>query len=325
MAINVDTQDLVNYPGNVKRVTVDQKSIVPQGYEGDEQYMLSFSTTAYSDNVNRTRIQDYYTTYFNAGWCKSSGFAGSSGNFLLDAAHCKLEVKMDATVSGVDSGYYGVTLHHESGIPMSGEVIAANMEEAIRGIADTLNTADAGFKLAYMNSSVEFKNGKFWIVSGSLSQYYSGSNKSSVSVRPSTTGSDASENLGFNLSMTTEILDGVSVKEALILTDFMGEAIVSGTGYITINQNIGAVLNDCLMITSSSGSDYLQLNSTPAGGTVLEFDAYKVTKNYHTGAAKVQLLREQDPGASPMLWFDNIDKITRHGVKSIVNQLAYDE
>jgi hypothetical protein len=42
MAINVDTQDLVNYPGTVKRVTVDQEQVVPSGYEGDEQFMLSF-------------------------------------------------------------------------------------------------------------------------------------------------------------------------------------------------------------------------------------------------------------------------------------------
>ena len=31
MAINIDTQDLDNYPGNVKRVTVDQDQIVPAG------------------------------------------------------------------------------------------------------------------------------------------------------------------------------------------------------------------------------------------------------------------------------------------------------
>ena len=51
MAINLDTQDLQNYPGTVKRVTVDQEQVVPYGFEGDEQFMLSFSTTAYRDNT----------------------------------------------------------------------------------------------------------------------------------------------------------------------------------------------------------------------------------------------------------------------------------
>ena len=31
MAINISTQDLENYPGTVKTVTVDQSSIVPAG------------------------------------------------------------------------------------------------------------------------------------------------------------------------------------------------------------------------------------------------------------------------------------------------------
>ena len=31
MALSIDTQDLVNYPGNVKRVSVDHSVIVPVG------------------------------------------------------------------------------------------------------------------------------------------------------------------------------------------------------------------------------------------------------------------------------------------------------
>ena len=134
MAINVDTQDLVNYPGNVKRVTVDQEQVVPQGYEGDEQFMLSFSTTAYSNNVNRTRIQDNYVTHFKAGWCKSSGFAGSSGKFLLTSSANSLKVKLDSTVSGTDgSGYYTVALGYNTDVTArDGEVIAADLENKIR-------------------------------------------------------------------------------------------------------------------------------------------------------------------------------------------------
>ena len=54
MALNVDTQDLVNYPGTVKRVTIDVSSIVPQGYQGDEKIVMTGATTAYSDNNNNT-------------------------------------------------------------------------------------------------------------------------------------------------------------------------------------------------------------------------------------------------------------------------------
>ena len=316
MAINVDTQDLINYPGNVKRVTIDQESVVPQGYEGDEQFMLSFSTTAYSDIENRTQIQDMYITNFKAGWCKSSGFTGNK--MALDSTHNAIEVKIDSTTSGISGGYYRITLEHSDGVPVDAEVVAADMETKIRALADSLDTADEGFRLAYMNAVVEFKGGRFWIVSGSLSQYYTGANKSSVKVRPSSMY-DCSEVLGFNLSTDSEALDAVGIKESVVLTDY---ASASGIGEITIAANIGAVANDCMIITDRTNSDYFQIDSV-TNGTVITFDYTKVTHDYEAGKAKVQLLREQDPDADPALWFSDIDKITRHGVKTMINQIDY--
>jgi len=317
MAIQIDTQDLTNYPGNVKRVTVDQESVVPQGYEGDEQFMLSFSTTAYSDNDLRTNIQDLYITDFKAGWCKSSGFAGNK--FALDSTHRAIEVKLDSTTSGVSDGYYRITLEHSDGIPVDAEVVAADIETKIRALADNLEGEDVGFRLAYMNSSVEFKGGRFWIVSGSLSSFYSGANKSSVKVRPSSL-LDCSETLGFNLSTDSEATDSLAVKEALVLTDYVATA--SGVGAITISANIGAAVNDCMVITDRVNQDYFQITDV-TGGTAIEFDRSKVTNDYDMLKTKVQLLREQDPDADPTLWMADVDKITRHGVKTMINQIDY--
>lgn len=320
MAINLDTQDLTNYPGNVKRVTLDQEQVVPQGYEGDEQFMLSFSTSSYSDIDSRTSIQDQYITYFKAGWCKSSGFAGTK--FALDDTHKSLEVKVDSTVSGVSDGYYRITLEHNDGVAIDADVVAADMEDKIRALADSLNAADEGFKLAYMNASVEFKNGRFWVVSGSLSQFYSGANKSAVRVRESSVN-DCSELLGFNLDTNSEDVDSVGIKEALVLTDFAGST-TSGTGSITINQNVGATERDCMVITDGTNTDYFQITGV-TNGTLVEFDGTPVTNDYLANKAKVQLLREQDPDADPTLWFGDIDKIHRHGIKTIVNQIDYSE
>ena len=162
MAINVTVQDLDNYPGNEKRITVDQEQMVPLGNQGDEVFLLSFSTTAYSNTSSRTAISDLYITDFKTGWCKSSGFKGSS--FALDSTHCSIEVKIDSTTSGIDSGYYRITLDHDDGVPISGDVIAADMEEKIRALADSFGSADIGYKLAYMNALVEFSGGRFWII-----------------------------------------------------------------------------------------------------------------------------------------------------------------
>lgn len=318
MAINVDTQDLINYPGNVKRVTVDQESVVPQGYEGDEQFMLSVSTTAYSDIAARTNIQDYYVTHFRAGWCKSSGFTGTK--IALDSTNRSLEVRIDSTISGVSGGYYRINLEHNDGIPIDAEVVAADMEDKIRALVDELATEDVGYRLAYMNASVEFTGSRFWIVSGSLGEYYSGSNKSAVSVRASAVN-DCSEILGFDIPITSEIVDSLAVKEALVLTDLTGSTI-SGTTSITINQNIGAATNDCLVITDGTNTDYFQADSV-TGGTLIEFDGSRVSNDYTASKAKVQLLREQDPDADPTLWFNDIDKITRHGLKTVINQIDY--
>jgi len=318
MALNIDTQDLVNYPGNVKRVEVDQELIVTNLDEGDESFVLSCSTTAYSDNTLRTKIQDYYVTNFKAGWCKSSGFAGSAGKFALDSTHNSIEVKIDSTTSGISDGYYRITLDHDDGLLLDGSVIANDMGIKIRALADTFGSADIGYKMAYMNAVVEFENGRFWIVSGSIGNYYSGSYKTSVRVRESSVN-DASALLGFNLQVTSEDIDALSIKEALVVTDYT----VSGTT-MTIAQNIGAAINDCLLITDGTNVDYFQLTSAPTGGgIILTFGDDKISHNYTTNEAKVQLFRLQDPDAEPMLWFSSVDKVTRHGVKSIINQIDY--
>jgi hypothetical protein len=150
MAVNVTVYDLDNYPDNSKTVTVDHSTIVPIGYEGDEQWVMSFSTTAYSDNENTTAIQDIYVREIRAGWVKSSGLVGTGGKFTVTSGTgYKINIKMDAS-----SQYYTITL--DPGINLAGEVIAADMEEKIRAIPDRAGyaTNDAGYALAYRNAIV---------------------------------------------------------------------------------------------------------------------------------------------------------------------------
>lgn len=322
MAINVNVQDLENYPGNVKRVTVDQESVVVQGQEGDEKYVLKFSTSAYSDAAERTAIQDYYVTDFKSGWARSSGFAGSAGQFDLTATANRIMVKIDDTVSGTNGGgYYEIILgYNEDTTAMSGEAVAEDLEFKIRALADTLVTADIGYVSAYRNASVEYKDSKFWIVSGSTSKYYNGTNRSSVDV---ILGSEhnALAVLGFDLKTTSKDIDLGSIREALVLADY-----VTSTSGITIDRNIGAEDGDCLMITDRTNTDYFQLNAaTAGGGTELNFSSTAISNNYTANITKVQLLREQDPESGPVAWFENIDKINRHGIKCMINAIDFSE
>ena len=323
MAINIDTQDLENYPGTVKRVTVDQDSIVPTGEEGDEKYVFKTSTTAYSDNTTNAAIQDLYVTYFRGGWAKSSGFAGSGGKFNLDATHYNLKVKIDSTVSGTDgNGYYTVSLDYNvDETPISGEAIAADMETKIRAL--TMETADTGYALAYRNCSVEYQNGKFWIISGSLSRYYTGSTKSSVRVAAAATN-DCSVELGFDLPLETEIMSAVSIKEAAL-----GANYTADTTPLTIGAGTGVVAGDCMMITDGTNTDYFTaLNGTTDTSVVVPVSGTNgfvgISNSYTTAAgAVVQKLRRQDPEGEPTLYYTDIDTIVRFGIKTMVNQIDY--
>ena len=327
MALSIDTQDLINYPGNVKRVSVDYAAIVPVGEEGDEKYVQNVSTTAYSNNTDRTAISDLYVTDFKIGWAKSSGFTGAGGKFALSSSARKLYVKIDDTVSGTNTvggthGFYEIELTHSSGTPIAGESVATDMETKIRAIANSLETADAAYSKAYKNVSVEYKNSKFWIISGSVASVYSGENRTSVKIAkvPADT---AYEVLGFNLAMTSEDMDSITVEES-----YLNAPCASGTGSITIGSDINVAVGDALMIKDETNTDYFTAISGTTGVTVgvptqaiNNFDG--ITHTYVSGAAKIQILKEQDPNGCSTGWFTDIDSIVRHGIKVFTHEIDY--
>jgi hypothetical protein len=327
MALSIDTQDLINYPGNVKRVTVDYAAIVPVGEEGDEKYVQNVSTTAYSNNTDRTAISDLYVTDFKIGWARSSGFTGAGGKFALSSAAYKLYIKIDDTVSGTNTvdgthGFYEIELTHSSGTPISGESIADDIETKIRSIANSLVTADAAYSKAYKNVSVEYKNSKFWIISGSVASVYSGENRTSVRIEkvPADT---AYEVLGFNLALSSENMDSITVEES-----YLNGPCVSGTGSITLGSSIGISVGDSLMIRDNTNTDYFTAISGTTGVTVNVstqatngFDG--IIHTYTSGAAKIQILKEQDPNGYPTGWFTDIDSIVRHGIKVFTHEIDY--
>lgn len=324
MAINIDSQDLTNFPGTVKRVTVDLASIVPMGFEGDEQFVLNSYTTAYSDNNARTAIPKLYITNMISGWCKSSGFAGAAGKFYLDNTHKNLKIKLDATVSGTDgSGYYTITLTpNDDSTPVAGEVVAAELEDKIRGIVDVLAPADAGFATAYRNTTVEYKNSKFWVVSGSVSGQYTGNARSSVMILPATTN-DCSKELGFDLPTTSFALANTAVKETLLNSNY-----TTNTDNISVNTGLGAQSGMCFMITDGTNTDYFcslsgTVDSNIKVATLTNNNYTGITHSYLANSAKIQLLRQQDPESVPPSWYTSIDQLVRYSIKAMINQIDY--
>ena len=329
MALNVDTQDLENWPGNVKRVTLDQSSLILTGEEGDEQYVLSFATSAYSDNTDRDSIPTIYTTTFKTGWCKSSGLTGMGGKFLLTSDAHKLKINIDSTTNSgtgneIGDCFYILDLTID-GAYTSGEIIADNIQAKIRDLAAGLNTTDTGLELSYLNASVKFKSGRFFITSGSVGEYFNGDERTSVTIGP-VDGDGASALLGFNLSITSRAIDAISVKEVIVTSNYPG-----GTPErLSIGPGTGVEAGDCMMITDGlNKKDYF----TALSGTTdilislatIGDDSYKgITNEYTKEISKVQLLREQDPEVVPNMFHTTVDSICRHGIKSIINQIDYE-
>ena len=321
MAVNVTVYDLDNYPDNNKTVTVNQSTLVPVGYEGDEQWVLSFTTTAYSDNTNRTAIQDIYVRSIKAGWLKSSGFVNAPFT-LVSGTSNQLKIKMDASAGASGGGGY-YTIELDAGVNLTGEVVAEDMETKIRALPDDSSwvTADNGYSLAYKNAVVEYDEGKFKIVSGSVGRYYTGTNRSSVAVAK-VTSDTCYETLGFDLAVDSQTIAGQSIKEALLTSDY-----TAGAASMVIGAGTGVSQYDCMMITDGTNTDYFQV--VAVSGTTLTvptsgsegFDA--ISNSYTANVSKVQILRSQDPDQIPAAYYDTVDAVTRWGIMSITNQIDF--
>ena len=317
MALNLDTQDLVNYPGITKRVTIDITSLVPIGYEGDEQIVMVVSTTAYSDNTNRTAIQDLYIAEAKSGWIKSSGFKGSV--FQLDDTHKSFRINLDTTVSGWNgSGWYDITLEEDNGSNLTGVDVAADMETKIRAIPTGAqwNAGDAGYMMAYKNCSVEFLNGKFKIISGSISSSYTGVDRSSVTLA-SGTANDCITMLGLDLTIDSYSLGQIQIKEAELTTNY-----TAGGSTLYTSGGTGAAVADAMAITDSTNTEYFIVDSTgPATGQITISGT--LNNSYTANATKVQLLKMNDPEFEPTSVYGAMDSIARYGVKNAINQIDY--
>ena len=195
-------------------------------------------------------------------------------------------------------------------------------EDKIRAI--TCVTADAGFQLAYTNASVEYTDGKFWIISGSIGRYYTGSYRSSVKVASGSTNGCLAT-LGFNLPIDSQTIAGYTYPEAAVSSTYNGDAtplaIEAGTG--VVEGNALCITGDGVnfeYFTALSGTTDTSIAVATSGGS----EGYTaISGTYTANAAKVQILRPQDPNARPTSWFNSVDELIRYGVKGIVNQIDY--
>lgn len=321
MPITQDVQDIDNYPGTIKRVTIDTDVIVPTGAEGDEKMMLTASTSGYSDNEARTSIQSLYVYGSKVGWVKSNGLAGSAGKFNITSSANRVGICMDATVSGtfVDGtrGCYELELAYNDTTLIRGEDIAADLQSKIRAVECV--DADAGFQLAYTNASVKYIANKFIISSGSISNSYTGDDRSSVYIATTASGSCV-DTLGLENAVSSEMVAGWSTTEAYLTADYTG-----GTTPLSIGTGTGVAEGDALMISDGTNTEYFVAMGVSGGDITVDTSGANGIANSYTMAdgAYIQILRRQDPDVKPNSYFEDIDGLMRYMAKIMVNQLDF--
>ena len=303
MATNVTVYDLDNYPDNSKTVSIDLKTVIPVGEEGDEQWVIQFYTSAYSDNVARTAISDLYVTDIKAGWTKSSGLVGVGGKFTLTTSAKILGIKMDNSTNT-----YYITL--TTGTNLTSASIAADIETQIRVVPDQALFTDTEYTSAYRNASVDVANGRFRIVSGSMSSYYTGSERSSAYVTYS--GSDTCfQTLGFDLGLDSQTIAGLSIKEVLVSSSYTADSTP-----LSIGAGTGVQEGNALYITDGNNEDYFTaLSGTTDTSVVVATSGTNnhggITHSYTSGEAKVQLLVPGDPDMVPLPYYTDVDGVVR--------------
>lgn len=316
MSIQLDVQNLQEYPGVTKRVTLDTSIIVPSNNSGDELYLLSCATSAYADNTLRTPIATVYATGANIGWSKSSGFTGNNGKFALDSTHCTLGVKIDAA-SVTNGGFYTITLTHSDGLYLKGEDIASDMQAKLQAV--TCAEADAGYQLAYRNCTVTFTNNKFYIASGTIADSLTGANRSSVLVGGTPTN-DCKDVLGFNQQVTSEAMDYVNIVEAPLVSNYTA---LSATLVVGVVGGINP--GDALCITDSTNTDYFTAISATGGSITVSTDSVLgISHNYTTASGSyVQILKMADPDNRTNSYHKDTDELLRYMAKNIINQIDF--
>jgi hypothetical protein len=172
-----------------------------------------------------------------------------------------------------------------------------------------------------MNASVEYKDGRFWIISGTVSPYYTGASRSSVKVAQAV-GDICYQTLGFNLSIDSQTISGISAKEAMLASNY-----TTDTTPLFINAGTSVVAGDCLMITDGTNTDYFTaISGTETSvevATAATHNYTGISHSYTTSGTKVQVLREQDPEQAPVAYYDIVDSVVRWGIKSITNQIDF--
>ena len=308
MAINSTVYDLEGYPENSKTVTTDILKVVPVGAQGDEKFILTCRTTAYSNFTDKTSIDDIFIQEFLCGWAKSSGFVGPV--FTLDNSHKELKIKIDGVASFQ-------TIELTIGSNLTGDTIAADIQAKLRALADVAS-GPVENNLGYKNCRCSFADSRFIIKSGTISKLLSGTGASSVEID---TSGNASAILGFDLPVQSISLAGTDIREV------MSSAYTADSPTLVVDSGLSCSAGDALYITDGAHTDYFTVLSGTTETVLIvptsSGNGFEGIANSYDAGSKVQKLRYNDPGYYPESCLKSIDDAVTWGILSLANQIDF--
>lgn len=302
MAITETVKDIELNPSVSLTATLDMNKVVLVDSEGDEKYVLTCVTSATA--AGGASISDIYIRDFKMGYSKSSGFKNPP--FTISATNNTLQVSIDGSTPR------SITL--DSGSGLSGDDIATDIQAKIAALAAAAALEEGN--LAFLNCTVLFQEGQLIIMSGSLSNTYTGAEKSSVSVTAGATN-DASVTLGFNIPVESEALSSKRAAESTLASAFTA----SGTTLL-LNSVEDMNAAEAYTITDGTNREYFIVDTVTSGGAQLSVASGAITNSYASGSV-VQRIFERDASADLASPVEDIDSIYRFGLKSLANQMDF--
>lgn len=302
MAVNISVFDLQNYPNNPKTVTVDLSELVAFGNGGEDTWVLSAVTTATASGS--AAIQRLYISQNRVGWVKSSGLKAGPYSVIVSQKHLKVAIDEDI------SGAVEITLD-ENTVAIGGNAVAKNIQSKISNTALT-GGAKAG-NLAYLNATVRFVNGAFEILSGTVSDVYTGVTRSSVDIADGATTTGLAAELGFDITFSSESLAAAPPKLTSLASPYTtGTALVVDTSGLVVS-------GDCIAITDGTNTEFRGIESGFGINVTLSSG---LANTYATGSL-VQIVTVQDPAGNPVSGYETVDDLVKFSIASIVNQIDF--
>ena len=306
MAINETVRDIENYPSKSKTVTLDLQKVIPVDNDGDEIYILSSTPGSGVAKIGGGTFNPIFIREFKSGYCKSSSFKNAP--FTVVSGNANLRISIDG------SQYHTVVL--ESGVGLSGEDIATDLQTKITALGGDGGAEE--FNVAFLNATVSFENNRFKILSGTVSNTFTGVGKSSVRVLPGLTN-DATTLLGFDIPTISEDISAKIASE-IVLTS--GYTAFSGTTLsVTSTQDLS--IGMAFTITDGTNREYFVASGIGANSIDFVCAVTSGLNNSYAVGSVVQKIFERDADADLAAPYNDIDAIARFMLRGIGNQIDF--